>query len=60
MTLAQAKLDNAQSELMLAIMSGNEAREMELRSVIAELHAEIAPVEPDEVYSPHTEVRDLP
>lgn len=58
MSLDQTILENAKAELALAIMSGNEARELELRHTIAELRAQIeaeyVPVEPLEVYSPHT------
>lgn len=41
MSLAQTLLENAEAELALAIMSGNEARELELRRMIAETQAQI-------------------
>ena len=60
MTRAQIILENAHAELELAIMSGNESRELELRRTITEMQAQIeaehVPVEPLEVYSPHTVV----
>lgn len=58
MSLSQTLLENARAELELANMSGNEARELELRQMIVEMQAQVeaehAPVEPTEVYSPHT------
>lgn len=60
MTLAQTIIENSRAELELAIMSGNEARELELRRTIAQMQAQIevehVPVDPLEVYSPHTVV----
>lgn len=41
MTRAQTILENARAELELAIMSGNEARELELRRLIAEMRAQV-------------------
>lgn len=62
MTRAQTILENARAELALAIMSGNEAREMELRHTIAEMQeqveAEHVPIDKPEVYSVHTVVID--
>lgn len=60
MTLAQTILENSRAELELAILSGNEVRELELRRTIAEMQAQVeaehVPVEPLEVYSPHAVV----
>lgn len=41
MTLAQTVLENARAELELAILSGNESRELDLRATIAELQAKV-------------------
>jgi hypothetical protein len=41
MTLDQIILDNARAELEMAIMSGNEARELELRRTIAEMQEQV-------------------
>lgn len=40
-TLAEIKLENARAELELAIMSGNESRELELRQTIAEMMEQV-------------------
>lgn len=60
MTRAQTILENAKAELALAIMSGNEARELELRNLIARMRAQVeaehVPIDKPEVYSPHTMV----
>lgn len=60
MTRAQTILENARAELALAIMSGNEARELELRRLIAEMRAQVeaehVPIDKPEVYSVHTMV----
>lgn len=62
MTRAQTILENARAELALAIMSGNEARELELRHTIAEMQAQVeaeyVPIDKPEVYSVHTVVID--
>ena len=41
MTRAQTILENSRAELELAIMSGNEARELELREVIAQMQEQV-------------------
>lgn len=60
MSLAQTILENVQCELMMAIISGNEARELELRRTIAEMQAQVeaeyVPIDKPEVYSVHTMV----
>lgn len=62
MTRAQTILENAKAELALAIMSGNEARELELRHTIAEMQAQVeaehVPIDKPECYSVHTVVID--
>lgn len=40
-TLAQTKLENLNAELAMAIMSGNEVRELELRKLIAQMRAQV-------------------
>ena len=55
MTLAEIKLENAQAELALAIISGNKDRELDLRERIAMLQ-EHEPVDKPENYSVHTVV----
>lgn len=60
MTRAQTILENSQAELMMAIMSGNEARELELRRTIAEMQAQVeaehVPIDKPECYSVHAMV----
>lgn len=60
MTLVQTILENAKAELALAIMSGNEARELELRNLIARMQAQVeaehVPIDKPECYSVHAVV----
>ena len=59
--LNQQRLDSLKAQLNMALSCNapSKMRIAMIRAEIAKLSADCVPVEPEEVYSPHTEVRDM-